>query len=102
MCGGSGVWNSLRDTQRGRAELRQIRPKAIRKSSGELCMGPESTPYRWHGHFETVLNIRSNFEECDPVCRAAPSEGRVSTAAVEELKGNKAGGITGILLEMLK
>ena len=26
-------------------------------------MGIESTLHRWHEHFETVLNTRSNFEE---------------------------------------
>ena len=43
MRGWKGVWNGLWDIQRGKAGLRPVRPKAIRNSSGELCMRPESS-----------------------------------------------------------
>ena len=111
MRGGKGVWNGLRDIQRGRAGLRPARPKAIRNSSGELCMEQESSLHRWHEHFETVLNTRSNFEESviqsaeqRPVRKELsqpPAEDKVMEA-LGKLKGNKAGGKTGILPEMLK
>ena len=108
MRGGKGVWNGLWDIQRGRAGLRPVKPKAIRNSSGEICMGPESSLHRWHEHFETVLNTRSNFEESviqsaeqRPVRKdlaQPPAEDEVMEA-LGKLKGNKAGGKTGILLE---
>ena len=59
--GGRGVWNSLRAMQRGRARLRPVRLKAIRDCSEKLCMGVDDTLCHWHGHFETVLNVRSSF-----------------------------------------
>ena len=74
-------------------------------------MGPESCLHRWYEHFETVLNTRSNFEEsviqfaeqC-PVreeLAQPPAEDEVMEA-LGKLKGNKAGGKTDILPEMLK
>ena len=106
-----GVWNGLRDIQRGRAGPQPIKPRAIRNSSGELCMGPEGSLHQWHGHFETVLNIHSNFEE-SVIQSAEQCTVREELAlplvedevmeALGKLKGNKAGGKTGILPEMLK
>ena len=100
MHGGKGVWNSLNYIQRGRAGSQPVRPEAIRNSSGELCMGPESSLHRWHGHFETVLNIRNNFEESViQFAEQRPVREELAQPPVEDgvmealgkLKGNKAG-----------
>ena len=111
MHGGRGVWNGMRDIQRGRAGLQPVRPKEIRNSSGELCMGLESSIHQCYEHFETVLNTCSNFEERvihsaqkHPVRKELaqpPVEGKIIDA-LGKLKGNKAGGKTGIMPEMLK
>ena len=74
-------------------------------------MRPESSLHRWHEHFETVLNTRSNFEESvihsaeqHPVREelAQPLVDNEVMETLSKLKGNKAGGKTGILPEMLK
>ena len=74
-------------------------------------MGPESSLHRWHEHYNTVLNTRSNFEksviqsaEQHPVIEelAQPSVQDEVIEALGKVKGNKAGGKTGILPEMLK
>ena len=36
-----GVWNSLKDIQNGRAGRRPLNSKAVRKTNGEICKGPE-------------------------------------------------------------
>ena len=74
-------------------------------------MGPESSLHRWHGHSETVLDIRTNSAESviqsaeqRPVREelAQPPVVDGVMEALDKLKGNKAGGKTGILPEMLK
>ena len=62
---GRGVWQGLREIQRGRAGLQPVRPKAIRKEDGQLhvCMGPDEVMQCWQKHFERVLNVRSSFIE---------------------------------------
>ena len=45
LSGGSGrsVWSSLREIQLCLASLRPVKSKVIRKSNGEVCVGPEES-----------------------------------------------------------
>ena len=110
LSGGSkrSMWSSLREIQRGRAGLRPVRSKVIRKANGELCAGPEESLSHWQEHFSAVLNMTSCFsngifhsvkqlplrEELD----LPPSADEVLAA----LRGNKAGGKNGLLPELWK
>ncbi len=113
LSGGSrrNVWSSLREIQRCRAGLRPVKSKVIRKSNGEVCVGPEESLSRWQEHFNTVLNVHSSFTEsvlysvrqC-PVrdeLDLPPSEEEV-LGALDAVRGNKAGGKNGILPELVK
>ena len=60
---GKGVWQRLREIQKGGRGLQPVRPKIIRNKDGEVCVGPSETLQRWHVYFEAVLNIRSEFNE---------------------------------------
>ena len=83
----------------------------IKNKDGEVCVGPSETLQSWHGHFEAVLNIRSEFNE--GVAQALPqrpirdelsqppTEEKI-WAAMRQLKSHKAGGKNGILPEMIK
>ena len=108
---GRGVWQGLRDIQRGRSGLQPVRPRAIRNVDGQMCMGPEETLQRWRHHFGTVLNVTSSYTE--DIIQAQhqypirhdmsepPTEEEICEA-MDRLKGNKASGRNGILPEMLK
>ena len=110
LSGGSrrSVWSSLREIQRCLAGLRPVKSKVIRKSNGEVCVGPEESLSRWQEHFHTVLNVRSSFTESvlDSVRQCPvrdeldipPSEEEV-LGALSAVRGNKAGGKNGILPE---
>ena len=108
---GKGVWQGLREIQKGRRGLQPVRPKMIRNKDGEVCVGPSETLQRWNDHFEAVLNIRSEFNE--GVAQALPQRpirdelSQPPTeeeiwAAMRQLKSHKAGGKNGILPEMIK
>ena len=58
-----GVWNSLKDIQKGRAGRRPLNSKAVRKTNGEICKGPEETLNRWQEHFNSLLNISSDVSQ---------------------------------------
>ena len=105
------MWSSLREIQRGRAGLRPVRSKVIRKANGELCAGPEESLSRWQEHFSAVLNMTSCFSNgiFDSVKQLPlredldlpPSADEV-LAALGSLRGNKAGGKNGLLPELWK
>ncbi len=113
LSGGSSrnVWSSLREIQRCRAGLRPVKAKVIRKSNGEVCVGPEESLSRWQEHFNTVLKVRSSFTESvlDSVQQGQvrdemdlpPSEEKVFDA-LNAVRGNKAGGKNGILPKLVK
>ena len=86
--------------------------KAVRKTNGEICKGPEETLNRWQEHFNSLLNnISSDVsqevlndvpqlplrEELD----LPPSEEEVPEA-LNSISGNKSGGKNGAQPEMLK
>ena len=88
-----------------------MKSKVIRKSNGEVCVGPEESLSRWQEHFHTVLNVRSSFTESvlDSVRQRPvrdeldlpPSEEEV-LGALNAVRGNKARGKNGILPELVK
>ena len=63
MKGGVGTWKGLRDLQRGRVGLHQVKTRAIRDSKGILCVGKTASVCRWQEHFEATLNICSEYME---------------------------------------
>ena len=105
------MWNSLKDIQKGRTGRRPVNSKAVRKTSGEICKGPEETLNRWQEHFNSLLNISSDVpqevlgdipqlplrEELD----LPPSEEEV-LESLNSISWNKSGGKNGVLPEMLK
>ncbi len=105
------MWKSLRELQRGRASLRPVKSRNIRKANGDLCVSVEESVDRWREHFCQVLNVRSQYSEVtvSNVEQMAvwsdlalpPSEDEI-LAALGSLKSNRAGGKNGVLPEMLK
>ena len=57
------MWNSLKDIQKGRAGRRPLNSKAVRKTHGEFCKGPEETLNGWQEHFNSLLNISSDVSQ---------------------------------------
>ena len=112
LSGGSGrsAWKCPREIQKGRAGLRPVMTKVIRKPSGEVCVGREESLLCWQDHFCQVLNIRSSFLDdiinevpdhpIDESLDAPPSEDDV-LEALERTKSGKAGGKNGVLPEMI-
>ncbi len=107
---GKGVWQGVREIQRGRCGLQPTRPKVIRNQNGEFCVGPSEVLHRWRDHFDAVLNVRSDYKE-DVVLALhqhqlrsdlsePPTEEEICTA-IMRLKSQKAGGKNGILPEMI-
>ena len=45
------MWKSLRELQRGRAGLRLVRTRNIRKANGDPCESLEESVNRWRKHF---------------------------------------------------
>ena len=108
---GRGVWQGLRDIQRGRAGLKPTRTSVVRDENGDVCEGPDAILSRWHSHFSSILNIPSSsddqvFEEVQqrPVRTelAGPPDDEELFLALGKLKGRKAAGGNGILPEMIK
>ena len=108
---GKGVWQGLRDIQRGRRGLQPVRPRVIKKRNGDVCVSPSEAVERWRQHFETVLNVNSDYQEaallalCQYETRGdldePPTEDEIDVAMMR-LKMQKAGGKNGILPEMIK
>ena len=113
LSGGSkrSMWSSLREIQRGRAGLRLVRTKVIRKANGEPCAGPNESLSRWQEHFSAVLNMTSCFSDgiFDSVKQLPlreelelPPSADEMLAALGSLRGNKPGGKNGLLPELWK
>ena len=108
----SGSHGSMwRELQRGKAGLRPVKTKTIRRANGDPCESVEQAVWRWQEHFSHVLNIPSQFVE-ETVSSVAsmrvreelsepPSEDEI-LVAMGTLKSGKAGGKNGMLPEMLK
>ena len=80
---------------------------AVRKENGELNQGPKEVLQRWHQHFSKLLSVFD--EEAIQQMQAMPpwldldeppTEEELE-AALSKLKKSKAGGKTGILLELV-
>ena len=108
---GGGAWRCMREIQKGRAGMRPVMTRVIKKSSGEVCVGRDEALLRWQEHFGNVLNIRSSYLEdvinevpdcpIDESLDAPPSDDEI-LEALGKMKSGKAGGKNGILPEMLK
>lgn len=99
---GRGVWQGLRDIQKGKRGLQPVRSTLIRKMNGEACVGPAEVSQHWQDHFinKSVLNVNSVYEE-DVILAVHQHQTRdgIDEPPAEEicgammrLKGQKAGG----------
>jgi len=87
------------------------KPKAVRKLDGDLCTTPEESLQRWQQHFDFVLNTASVFslDLVDSFPSSVIHDDLADVPSLVEIRsvfslvaGNKAGGINGILPEMVK
>ena len=113
LSGGSqrNMWKSLRELQRGRAGLRPVKTRVIKKLNRDPCKSVEESVSRWQEHFCQILNTQSRFnmDTISSVQSMAvredlglpPSEDEI-LQALSALKGGKAGGKNGVLPEMFK
>ena len=107
----AGAWKSLKDIKKGRAGLRPVLTKVVKKANGELCIGRDESLQRWREHFHGVLNIRSSFlasvvdevedYPIDESLDVPPSEEEILDV-IKLIKGGKAAGKNGVLPEMIK
>ena len=108
---GKLVWSCIRDIQRGRRGLVPVRSAMVKDDDGKVCNTLEAQGEQWRKHFTKILNIHNEFneEELERVRQRPlrsdlaelPSEDEVWNA-VGKLRSGKAGGGSGILLEMVK
>ena len=63
LSGGSqrNMWKSLRELQRGRAGLRPVKTRVIKKLNGDPCKSVEESMSRWQEHFCQILNTQIRF-----------------------------------------
>ena len=109
--GGKQVWNCIRDMQRGRRGRVPSRVITIHDENDILCESTVSQHQRWRRHFTKVLNVVSQYDECelnlveqhevDSSLADLPDEEDVKLA-LSQVKNGKAAGSSGILPEMLK
>ena len=107
---GHARWDSVRGLQQAHAERRPTRPTAVMKEDGALTQGEEEVTTRWYQHFVKVLNILSEYRDevisdmplLPPTMELdlPPTEEELSQA-LDKLKMRKAGGKSGILLELI-
>ena len=105
------AWKCVRDIQRGRAGLHPTKSKAVWNLNGDLCSTPAENLQSWQQHFNSVLNTSGVFSldlvDSIPSCdvhddlAVVPSLDEVRHA-LSLVAGNKAGGRSGILPEMVK
>ena len=103
-------WDFIRKLQRVYAGRRPVRPTAILKSDGQLTKGPGEVLERWYQHFRKVLNVQSIYDEeviaampvLEPMLHLDnPPSMEELEAALPRLKPRKAGGLSGILPELI-
>ena len=103
-------WNCVHRLQRISAGRRPVRPTAVLKEDGELTQGPTEVLERWHQHFKKLLNVKSvfNVEVINAMAVLPlrldldyPPTMEELDVALSKLKKNKAGGLSGILPELV-
>ena len=107
---GRNRWDCIRKLQRFYAGRRLVRPTAILNNDGQLTKGPEEVPEHWYQHFRKVLNVQSIYDEeviaampvLEPMSHLDnPPSMEELEAALSRLKPKKAGGLSGILPELI-
>ena len=106
-----GAWRSICDIQRVRGGLLPTKPSTIRNSEGVLCSSSTECVRCWREHFDRVFNASGQFfrgtidsfpsydVHDDMAIVLAMEEVRT---ALSHLTGNRTGGSSGILPEMVK
>ena len=103
-------WDSIRKLQHAHAGRRPLRSSAVLKEDGEMTQGPEEVMMRWHQHFRKILNepslYRDEVIEDMPELPSRLDLDALPTAeelecALSKLKRRKAGGMSGILPELV-
>jgi len=100
-------WNSIHRLQRAHSGCRPVWTAAVLKTDGELTKGPEEVVDRWYEHFKNFLSIYD-----EDVITAVPTLPPLlqfdEPPTMEELevtwsqlKVRKAGGLSGILPELI-
>ena len=103
-------WGSIHRLQRAHSGRRPVRTAAVLKVDGKLTKGPEEVVDRWYEHFKNLLNIQSIYDE--NVIAAMPTLPPLLhfddpptmeelEVALSQLKVRKAGGLSGILPELI-
>ena len=107
---GKTRWDCIRKLQRVYAGRRPVRPTVILKSDGQLTKGPGEVLERWYQHFRKVLNVQSVYDEeviaampvLEPMLHLDnPPSMEELEATLSRLKPRKAGGLSGILPELI-
>ena len=105
------AWKCVRAIQRGRVGLHLTKPKGVTNLNGDLCSTPAERLPRWQQHFNCVLNTSDVFSldlvDSFPSCDVHYDLAVVASLdevrhALSLVAGNKAGGRSGILPEMVK
>ena len=103
-------WDCIHKLQRVHCGRRPVRPTAILKNDGQLTKGPEEVLERWYQHFRKVLNLQSIYDDeviatmptLEPILHLDdPPSMEELEAALSRLKPRKAGGLSGILPELI-
>ena len=107
----SNAWKSIRQLQRVGKGLQSICSKAARAENGDICRSQAECNDRWVRHFQSVLNIQSEFvSSAIEAARQRPVRAELDnpptedevTDAVQALKSRKAAGKNGISPEVVK
>jgi len=107
---GQARWGSIRRLQRAHSGRRPVKTAAVLKTNGELTKGPEEVTERWYEHFKKLLNIQSIYDE--DVIAAVPTlppllgyddppTSEELEDALSQLKTRRAGGLSGIVPELV-
>ena len=109
--GGKLVWKCIRDMQYGKRGLAPSRLATVIDEEGNPCTTVVVQQQQWRRHFTTILNIQNQFNEAEIMkARQRPIRHQLAempnmdelTSAIGRLKNGKAGGLSGILPEMVK
>ena len=103
-------WGSIRRLQRAHSGHRPVKTAAVLKTNGELTKGLEKVTECWYEHFKKLLNIQSIYDEniiaavptLPPfLCYDDPPTSEELKAALSQLHTRKAGGLSGIVPELI-
>lgn len=96
--------------ERSRSGLQPLQSVKIKRKNGELCKSSQERLNRWTEHFTDVLNVRSkfDFDRINGLPQLPSSEDLAKPPVLDELlkaisslRAGKAGGISGILSDLL-